>query len=140
MWKRSSLATKTPFFSSTKLRDDPVVQTEIAHAEALWQGLHAFLMATAREAWQAHRAGSGAIDKNLRARLRLASTHAMRESARVVDRVYDLGGTDVIFGEHPLQRCFQDIHALSQQVQGRPNHYRAVGQQLLGLDPDSMFL
>ncbi|NIP14252.1 MAG: hypothetical protein GWM88_05785 [Pseudomonadales bacterium] len=64
--------------------------------------------------------------------MRLAATNAMRRSADVVDRVYAMAGTDCIFDDHPLQRCFQDIHALTQQVQGRASYFRSVGRVMLG--------
>ena len=35
---------KTPVFSRAKLRDDPLVQSEIAHAEAIWGSARAFLL------------------------------------------------------------------------------------------------
>ncbi len=125
---------KTPVFSQAKLRDDPLVQSEIAHAEAIWGSARAFLLEQARQVCESIRL-HGEIDRDRRARLRLAATHAMRQSGAAVDRAYNLAGTDGIFAEHPLQRCFQDIHALTQQHQGRLLHYMIVGQQLLGLGP-----
>ena len=44
------------------------------------------------------------------------------------------------FDDHPIQRCFQDVHALTQQVQGRTAHFKAVGRAKLGLDPKSVFI
>ena len=64
----------------------------------------------------------------------------MQCSGEVVNQVYRLAGTDGIFEGHPLQRCFQDINALTQQVQGRSAHYRTVGRMLFGLEPDSGFV
>ena len=125
---------KTPVFSQTKLRDEPLVQSEIAHAEAIWGSARAFLLEQAREVCESIRL-HGQADRGRRARLRLAATHAMRQSGAAVERTYNLAGTDGIFADHPLQRCFQDIHALTQQHQGRPLHYMIVGQQLLGLAP-----
>ena len=125
---------KTPVFSQAKLRDDPLVQSEIAHAEAIWGSARAFLFEQARVVCESIRL-HGRVDRDGCARLRLAATHAMRQSGAAVERTYNLAGTDGIFADHPLQRCFQDIHALTQQHQGRPLHYMIVGQQLLGLDP-----
>ena len=64
----------------------------------------------------------------------------MQRSADVVDQIYSLAGTDAMFDDHPIQRCFQDIHALTQQVQARTAHYRTAGRVLLGLDPKSGFI
>jgi alkylation response protein AidB-like acyl-CoA dehydrogenase len=130
---------KTPWLVNSKLREDPGVQHEIALGEATWGSARAYLLETARAARECVRV-QGELDKDLGARLRLAATHAMRESAAAVDRAYNVAGTDGIYTDRPLQRCFQDVHVLTQQVQGRQAHYRTVGQQLLGLEPKSSFI
>jgi alkylation response protein AidB-like acyl-CoA dehydrogenase len=124
-------AGKTPVFANRKLAEDDLVQTGLAEAEALLGATRAFLLDAAEECEHRY-AITGNVDFELRSRMRLAATHAMRRSADVVDRVYAMAGTDCIFDEHPLQRCFQDIHALTQQVQGRASHFRSVGRVLLG--------
>lgn len=124
-------AGKTPVFANRKLAEDDLVQSGLGEAEALLGATRAFLLDAAEECEHRH-ATTGAVDFELRSRMRLAATHAMRRSADVVDRVYVMAGTDCIFDDHPLQRCFQDIHALTQQVQGRASHYRSVGRVLLG--------
>ena len=70
-----------------------------------------------------------------RINLRLSSTHAIRESLRVMDMVYTLGGSSVIFESSPIQRKFQDVRVISQQIQGRLSHYDTAGQYFLGLTP-----
>lgn len=124
-------AGKTPVFANRKLAEDHLVQSGLAEAEALLGAIRAFLLETAEECEHRY-AGKGLVDFELRSRMRLAATHAMRRAADVVDRVYAMAGTDGIFDDHPLQRCFQDIHALTQQVQARASHYRSVGRVLLG--------
>ena len=126
---------KTPTFTNKKLLDDDLVHVGLGQAEARWGATRAFLFDVAEACEHAYRS-DGIVDESLRHRLRLASTHAMRQSAEVVDQIYELSGSDVIFDDHPIHRCFQDIHTLTQQIQGRPSHYRAVGRAILGLDPD----
>jgi alkylation response protein AidB-like acyl-CoA dehydrogenase len=69
-------------------------------------------------------------------RLRLASTWAIQQSREVVAQVYSAAGATAIFNENPFERRFRDIHAGSQQGQGRPVHFETVGQMLLGLPPE----
>ncbi len=126
---------KTPAFTNRKLLDDDLVHTGLAKAEALWSSLRGFLLDVAEESEHTFR-DTAEVTEPLRQRLRLAATHAMRESVSVVDQIYELSGSDSIFQDHPIQRCFQDIHTLSQQIQGRPSHYRSVGRFILGLEPD----
>jgi alkylation response protein AidB-like acyl-CoA dehydrogenase len=130
---------KTPVFANKKLLEDELVQTGLAQAEARWGATRAFLLEVAEQCEDAYDA-SGPPEPELRIRMRLAATHAMRQSAEVVDQIYALAGTDSIFDDHPIQRCFQDIHALTQQIQGRASHYRSVGRVLLGLEPDVQIL
>jgi hypothetical protein len=51
---------------------------------------------------------------------------------------YHAAGSTAIFEENPFERRFRDIHTVSQQVQGRQEHFETVGQYLLGLDPDTL--
>jgi len=130
---------KTPAMTRSKLAQDELVQAGIALAEATWGSTRAFLLDVADECAFEH-SSKGEVGYDLKARLRLAATYAMRRSAEVVDDVYEMSGTDSIFDDNPIQRCFQDIHALTQQIQGRKTHYRTIGRVLLGLEPDASML
>ena len=114
-----------------RLADQPFIQHRLAEAEAVLRSARAFLRATLAEITDAA-AGGAAISLEQRALLRLASTSAMHRAAEAVDLVYTAAGTACIFGDHPLQRCFQDIHVLTQHLQGRESHLTSVGQILLG--------
>jgi hypothetical protein len=57
----------------------------------------------------------------------------------VVDRSYSLAGSNAIFNSNPIQKKFEDIHVISQQVQGRMEHYDSAGQHFLGMDPKGLF-
>jgi alkylation response protein AidB-like acyl-CoA dehydrogenase len=74
-----------------------------------------------------------------RIRMRLASTHAIRMAAEVVDIAYNICGSNSIFASNPIQRRFQDAHVITQQVQGRLAHYETAGQFFLGMEPDSRY-
>ena len=67
--------------------------------------------------------------------MRLASTHAIRQAAEVVDIAYNLIGSTAIFASSPVQRRFRDIHVITQQVQGQMYHYDTAGQFFLGMEP-----
>jgi indole-3-acetate monooxygenase len=121
------------------VRSDPVAQQHLGMAEAAVRSARAFLLDAIGEAWTSMRA-RGVPPVRARALLRLASTHAMQESARAVDLVYAVGGTASIFEADRLQRCWQDLHVLTQHVQGRPSHIGMVGQIFFGLETDERFL
>ena len=129
---------KRPRLDRDLLRDKSIVQREIGKAEAIWGSARAFLLETAAAAWesacQVH-----ALTLEERIRLRLASTHAIRMAAAVVDIAYEVCGSDAIFENNPIQRRFQDAHVITQQIQGRMAHYDTAGQFFLGLEPEGMF-
>ncbi|MDG2071860.1 MAG: acyl-CoA dehydrogenase family protein [Pseudomonadales bacterium] len=126
---------KVRAFGNRKLMEDEMVQVGLAQAEAEWHSARAFLLEIADECAYLHKqesAPSGAA----RTRLRLAATNAMRTSGKVVDKAYELAGSSAIFHDHPLYKCFQDIHAITQQIQARPAHFRTVGRALIGLESE----
>jgi alkylation response protein AidB-like acyl-CoA dehydrogenase len=115
------------------LRDKAITQQQIGKAEAVWGAARAFLFESANAAWEsANRTRSLTLDQ--RTRLRLSSTHAIRMAADVVDIAYNLCGSHAIFENNPIQRRFQDAHAITQQTQGRMAHYESSGQYFLGLE------
>ena len=125
---------KRPRFGSRPLCEDPVVQQQIGKAEAKWRAAKALLHDAAGSVWESVSA-SGRISMEERILLRMAGTHAIRQSAEVVDIAYNLSGSTSIFEERAIQRRFQDIHVITQQVQGRESHYETAGQFFLGLEP-----
>ena len=125
---------KRPRFGSRPLCEDPVIQQQIGKAEARWQAAKALLFDSAAAVWRSVSA-TGRITLEERIQLRMAGTHAIRESAAVVDIAYNLSGSTAIFHDRAIQRRFQDAHVITQQVQGREAHYETAGQYFLGLDP-----
>lgn len=45
-------------------------------------------------------------------------------------------GATAVFEGNPIQRYFQDIHVITQHVQGHLSHYELVGRHWLGLPID----
>jgi hypothetical protein len=72
-----------------------------------------------------------------RINLRLSSTHAIRESVRVADMAYSICGSSAIFESAAVQRKYQDVRVISQQIQGRMAHYDTAGRYFLGVNPES---
>ncbi|HEX2930356.1 MAG TPA: hydroxylase, partial [Candidatus Binatia bacterium] len=83
---------------------------------------------------------TGAVNQDSRAALRLATTHAIRLAVEVVDTIYQAAGVTAIYEGNQLQRYFQDIHVISQHLQGRLAHYELVGKHSLGfkIDPSRL--
>ena len=121
------------------LKDQAFTQRGIGNAEAILRSARSYLRESANCIWNSA-VSEGEISMDTRIDLRLSSTHAIRESLRVMDIVYTLGGSSAIFERSPIQRKFQDVRVISQQIQGRLSHYDTAGQYFLGLTPkDSRF-
>ena len=120
------------------LRDKATTQRQIGMAEANWSSARAFLRESASSVWDGARKNHSLTTEE-RIRLRLSSTHAIRTAAEVVDVAYTVCGSNSIFSINPVQRRFQDVHVITQQVQGRLDHYDTAGQFFLGLEPEGLF-
>ena len=68
--------------------------------------------------------------------IRLASSFAIQSAKQVVASLYEAAGAMAIFNARPFERRFRDIHTVTQQIQGHPEHFETVGQVLLGRKPD----
>jgi alkylation response protein AidB-like acyl-CoA dehydrogenase len=128
---------KIPRGATRSLRDNNVVQSQVAQAEARLGAARAFLLRALAEI-TGEVAGAGHLTLDQRMTIRLASTFAIHQSMAVVDTVYHAAGATAIFAANPFERRFRDIHTVSQQLQGRQQHFETVGQYLLGLDPDGV--
>ena len=131
-------STKTPGQFTNLLRDQSATQRLIGEGEAIWHSAQAFLDESASAVWKSA-CNRHAPPTKERIQLRLASTFAIRKAAEVVDICYNLCSSSAIFASNPLHRRFQDIHVITQHLQGRPTHYETAGQFFLGLDPGGSF-
>lgn len=131
-----TLATeKTPSGSRRRLADRAHAQMEVAQAKAELAAAESFIIGEGNLIWYEADEGK-ALDVEARARLRLAATHGTRTSARVVDRMYELGGGTSIYATSRLQRAFRDIHAATQHMVVAPATYELTGRVLLGVETD----
>jgi indole-3-acetate monooxygenase len=126
---------KTPRAMQALLRDQSMVQVQVGQAEAAVRSGRAFLMETVRDLWSTV-AANGTLTLDQRAALRLATTHGIRLAAQVIDTLYNAAGATAAYDGHPIQRHFQDIHVITQHLQGRLAHYELVGRHTLGLPVD----
>ena len=126
---------KTPRAMQALLRDQSMIQVTVGQAEANLRAGHAFLTEAVRDVW--HQVTStGTLTLDQRATLRIATTHAIRLAAHIVDAVYHAAGATAAYEDHLLQRHFQDIHVITQHLQSRLSHYELVGRHWLGLPVD----
>jgi indole-3-acetate monooxygenase len=130
---------KTPRGGRRTLRDNHVIQSQVAQAEARLRSARMFLMGSLDEIWrEVGRSGTLTLDQRMT--IRLAATYAIHQARDVADTAYAAAGSSAIFTAGAFERRFRDIHAVTQQLQGRQSHFETVGQFLLGLEPDIQFV
>jgi len=124
--------TKVPSTRPAQLRDDAVIQSQVALAEAKLTSARSFLLEMLRETWETALRGEP-LALPRRAMLKLAETHAAHQSKDVIDTVYHAAGGTAIFEDNPFERRLRDVHTVLQQVQSHFANFEMVGQVLLGL-------
>jgi alkylation response protein AidB-like acyl-CoA dehydrogenase len=126
---------KIPRGARRTLRDNNVIQSQVAQSEARLSAARAFLLGSLEEIWRdVAQRGRLTLDHNTT--IRLASTWAIHQACEVVDIAYHAAGATAIFESNPFERRFRDAHTVVQQYQGRQAHFETVGQVLLGLQPE----
>jgi alkylation response protein AidB-like acyl-CoA dehydrogenase len=123
--------------SPTLLRDRPLVQTQVAEAEAITSAARAYVIDAVGTAWEAVSAGVPDPSREI-AQARLAITHGMHEAVRAVDHVFHVAGTNAVYRKNRLERYFRDVHAAVQHAAGLPSHVEAAGKVFLGLRPNDI--
>jgi alkylation response protein AidB-like acyl-CoA dehydrogenase len=119
-----------------RLADSAMVRADTAKAEARLGSARAYLKEILADIY-ASADDVAPIGIRDRARVRLGCANAIHGAIEVADWVYKAAGVDAIFPGSPFERRFRDIHTLSQQIQSRSSHFEAVGQILLGDEPDA---
>ena len=129
---------KTPRAWRGKLRENAVIQSQVAQGEAKLRAARGLLLSSLQEIWRSvGRVGDLTVDQRML--IRLAATFAIHQAQEVVDTVYHAAGATAVFQSGAFERRFRDIHTVTQQLQGRQLHFETVGQYLLGLEPDLTF-
>jgi alkylation response protein AidB-like acyl-CoA dehydrogenase len=131
-------ATKVSRGASKPLRENNVVQSQLAQCEAKWHSARAFLHNTLDEIYD-YVIQHGEMTDRHAAMMRLASTWAINQSREAVNTMFHCAGSIAVFEEQPFERRLRDILTVSQQSQGRQLHYESVGQIMLGLPPENLF-
>ena len=129
---------KTPIFTQNKLKENPYVQTKLAEAEAILGAGKAYLYEVLRTTWgtalQGHR-----INMQQKMQIQLASLQANEASIKAVRIIQNLSGLTGLRETSSIQKHFRDIHILTKHTFVSPSRYQAVGQLMLGLEPNWAF-
>jgi indole-3-acetate monooxygenase len=130
---------KVPRGFKSPLRDNAVIQSNLAQAEVSLRAARGFVLQSMADVWKDLSAGA-TITIEQRITVRMAATNAIHKAREAVDFAYNAAGATAIFENHPLERRFRDIHTVTQQLQGRLSHFETVGAWMMGADADLTFV
>lgn len=127
---------KIPTGTRATLRERPLAQMQLAQAEGWLQAGRAYLFDAMDAAWRQGEAGApfGAPE---RAAARLASVTAAKLAAMAVDVVHEASGMNAVQTAGDLERCWRDVHTITQHVILGAGRYEIIGRIMLGLDAGS---
>jgi alkylation response protein AidB-like acyl-CoA dehydrogenase len=124
----SIAATKLRGPSAQSIGHDAAVQCELSRAEGELTAARSLLFDVIGHVWDTACAGD-VPSLRQRADVLLAANTVMRTGCAAVAQVFRLAGAGAVFTEHPLQRCFRDIHTAGQHIlfsTGRDQSYAKV--------------
>ena len=119
-----------------RLRDELLVQTAVAQAEAELGAARSYLFDAIGSLWETVERGDEPTLKQ-RATYRLAGIHSFRAAKAVVGRMYEAGGGSALYSQSPLDRHWRDISTITQHAFANAKGYGEVGRAFMGLDPMS---
>lgn len=130
---------KTPFASTTTLRERPVAQSKLGRAEGVLRSARAYLHDRIGYGWD--RACSGAeLSLEEKAEVLLAAVQAIDASYQAVELAFSAAGTSAIHRQNRLEQLVRDIHVLRQQGFVSDSRFETYGQVRLGMPPDLGFV
>jgi hypothetical protein len=140
---KSPIAAKLPSrplaVSESSCAPHPHAQVAISRAEGLVRSARSHVFEVLGEAWATLIRGDS-LSSNLRASYHVANTNAHRSCTEAVDLLYKANGGSSVYARGPLDRCFRDIHTISQHTGTSLSFDEKAGQVLLGLEPvDQIF-
>ncbi|MGH7072606.1 MAG: acyl-CoA dehydrogenase family protein [Stellaceae bacterium] len=129
---------KKPSRMQSLLAQQDVVQNKVGEAEGLLRSGRAFLMETIGEMWALLSAGRP-VPFDLAAMNRLACATAVQNAIKATDLMFGAAGANSIYATSRLERCFRDVHMVSQHAVVGPTNIIFAGRSMLGLTPDGAF-
>jgi indole-3-acetate monooxygenase len=127
---------KVPVGNFSRLAERAPAQMAIGEAQGLYQAASAVLTETANAIWERGLARAP-FDNDVLARHRLGYVTAVRLSAQAIDLLHDAAGMSAVASDSVLDRCWRDVHTMTQHIVLSPARFEIAGRVLMGLDPQS---
>jgi len=114
------------------LMERETIHQRVGEAEGRLRAARAFLLDTVRRV-DACLAADEPVPEELAALSRCAASTATAASAEVVDWMFTAAGTTSVFASNRLDRCFRDVHMVTQHAVGGLAGFTVAGRYFLGL-------
>lgn len=119
--------------AATTIAGEDDAQVALTAAEGDLQSARSFVFDALGDLWDtACRGDVPAVDQ--RARFLLAGVQAMRAARNAVDTAYGCAGAAAVYADHPLQRCFRDLHVAAQHVAFSPTAVKRYARTRFGIE------
>jgi alkylation response protein AidB-like acyl-CoA dehydrogenase len=115
--------------SRTTIAEDGYTQYELGRCEAAIRSARSFVVEKVGDAWTVLMAGDAPSAAQI-AELYASTQHAMNAAVEAVDRCFRLAGAGAVYDDHPLQRCFRDLHTARQHIAFNPEVFKSFAQGL----------
>lgn len=122
------------------MRENAAIQSLLGHAATRLGSARTNLLRSLAEIVAALTAGEPFAASRHDLALRASTTFAIQEACAVADVLYHEAGATAIFESNPFERRFRDIHAVSQQIQGRRANFELIGRRLLGMQTGPLII
>ncbi|MFL6140870.1 MAG: acyl-CoA dehydrogenase family protein [Labedaea sp.] len=126
-------STKTRAAATSTIANEDDAQVALTAAEGDLQSARSFVFDALGDLWDTACRGD-VPDVDQRARFLLATVQSMRAARNAVDTAYSYAGTSAVHAEHPLQRCFRDLHVAAQHVGFAPGVAKRYARTRFGVD------
>jgi alkylation response protein AidB-like acyl-CoA dehydrogenase len=122
--------------SRVPVAEDGDLQLAVARAEGGLRSARAFVFDAIGAVWDSALRGD-VPQTSIRAEFLLSVQQAMWAALAAVDAAFSYAGAGALRLEHPVQRCFRDLHAASQHTLFTPASAKRYACARLGLAQDS---
>ena len=83
--------------------------------------------------WQTQCQGDQPTEEQLALR-ELAGVNAAQASAQAVSLMYGAAGSTAVYATSNLERCFRDVHVITQHIAGSSTRYEQLGRFFMGME------
>jgi alkylation response protein AidB-like acyl-CoA dehydrogenase len=118
----------------TRLAERAPAQIAFGEANGLYEAARSVLHDAVDSVWDLGVAKASFTNEVL-ARQRVSIVASVRLAARAIDLLHDAAGMSAIRSDSVLDRCWRDVHTMTQHIILSPARYEIAGRVLLGLDP-----